>query len=165
MIALTKALHIAALVTWCAGLLALPGLYAQHGRLHEREAIHELHRLARVIFVNVMSPAAFVTVITGTILIFLRNVFTVWMMLKLAAVGAMVLLHAWQGYVMLPLFDSDSRYGRWRQISATVATFCVISAILMLVLAKPAFDLGGLPDWLRRPGGLQSLLETIRPIP
>jgi protoporphyrinogen IX oxidase len=165
MIVWTKAVHIAALAIWCAGLLALPSLLAQRGRLGDRESVYRLHRLTRALFINVTSPAAFVAVLAGTVLIFLREAFTPWMMLKLAAVGALVVLHVRVGYLILHLFDPGGRYARWRQALTTGATIAVISAILWLVLAKPRFDLGRLPEWLRKPGGLQSLLETMSPMP
>ena len=56
--------------------------------------------------------------------------------------------------------------------TASVATLGVIVSILYLVLAKPAFRAAGVPAVVREPGGarvvpsgLQSLLETMRPMP
>jgi protoporphyrinogen IX oxidase len=164
MIAWTKAFHIAALTIWCAGLLMLPTVYARRTGLRG-EPLHELHRFARALFINVASPAAFVAVIAGIGLIFLREVFTVWMALKLLAVGVLVGLHVRQGYIILHLFEPNRRYARWRQHLAVAGTLSAIAAILILVLAKPHFDVERLPDWLLRPGGLQSLLETMIPIP
>jgi putative membrane protein len=165
MTAWLKAVHIVALMVWCAGLLVLPSLYLQRNRLTDRESLDNLHRLTRALFINVTSPAAFVTVTAGAALIFVRDVFTVWMMLKLAAVGALVMLHVRMGYLILHLFDPAGRYPRWRQVSATTATLGAILAILVLVLAKPQIGVASLPQWMREPGGLQSLLETMRPIP
>ncbi len=165
MIAWVKAVHIVALTVWCAGLLALPGLYAQRSRLRSRDEVHDLQRLTRAVFINVTSPAAFVAVAAGTALVFLHDVFTVWMALKLLAVGVLVALHVREGHLILHLFDPGGRYARWQQAAGTLATLATIGVILWLVLAKPGFDLDGLPEWLRRPGGLQSLLETMRPMP
>jgi uncharacterized membrane protein len=126
--------------------------------------LHDLHRFTRVVFINVTSPAAFVTVIAGTALIFLREVFTVWMALKLVAVGALVIVHLRMGHVILSLYDPGGNYARWRQVATTITTLSAITAILFLVLAKPVIDRNVAPGWMR-PGGLQSLLETISPIP
>jgi protoporphyrinogen IX oxidase len=164
MIVWLKSLHIVALIVWCAGLLVLPSLYAMRNRMREPK-LHELHRMARAVFINITSPAAFVAVVAGTALIFLRDVFTVWMALKLLAVGVLVALHVREGYVLLNLFERDGRYARWRQVVATSSTVTVIAAILWLVLAKPHFDVRDAPDWMLRPGGLQSLLETMMPMP
>ena len=159
-----KAIHIIALTVWCAGLLALPTIYASRTGLRSLER-DNLHRLARTIYISVTSPAAFVTVVAGTLLIFLRGVFTPWMALKLLAVGLLVLIHVRQGFIILHLFDPDGRYARWRQWTATTATTVVIAAILWLVLAKPDFDLAMLPAVMHQPGGLQSLLDTMVPMP
>ncbi|MDP2409754.1 MAG: CopD family protein [Pseudolabrys sp.] len=164
MIAWTKAIHIAALMVWCAGLLVLPSIYAQRKALRG-PSLHELHRFARAVFINVTSPAAFLTVIAGTALIFLRDVFTVWMAFKLVAVGALAVLHMRQGYVLLAVFEPGRSYAIWRQILATTVTLGVIGVILWLVLAKPPIATAQLPDWLLTPGGLQSLLETMMPMP
>ena len=164
MIAWTKAVHIAALMVWCAGLLVLPSIYAQRKMLRG-DALHQLHRFARAVFIGVTSPAAFLTVIAGTALIFLRDVFTVWMAFKLVAVGALAVLHMRQGYVLLAVFEPGRSYAPWRQIVTTIATLGVITAILFLVLAKPPIDTAKLPHWMLTPGGLQSLLETIMPMP
>lgn len=164
MIAWLKAAHIVALIIWCAGLLMLPSIYVHRQSATSAEGLFHLQRFARATFVVIASPAAFVAVATGTVLIFAREVFTEWMAFKLAAVGVLVLLHVRAGFVVLRLFEPDRRFARWRQALATTATVATISVILWLVLAKPMVDLEGAPRWLE-PGGLQSLLETIIPIP
>lgn len=164
MIAWTKSVHIIALMVWCAGLLVLPALYAKRAQLRG-EPLHELHRFARSVFIHVASPAAFLAVIAGSLLIFLRDMFTVWMALKLLAVGALVVVHVRQGYVILRLFEPGRSYARWRQYVTTTGALAIITIILILVLAKPEFEIERLPDGLLRPGGLQSLLETMMPIP
>ena len=164
MIAWTKAIHIAGIMLWCAGLMLLPMIYARRNGLRG-EPLHELHRLARSVFIHLTSPAAFVAIIAGTLLIFLRDVFTVWMALKLVAVGLLVIIHVRQGYIILRLFEPGRRYARWRQYIATGGTLGAIFAVLILVLAKPSIDIKPPPSWELRPGRLQSLLDTIIPTP
>lgn len=163
MIALVKSLHICALMVWCATLLMLPSIYARRNRARGEE-LHQLHRLARTLFIAIMSPAACLAIIAGTMLVFMRDVFTVWMAFKFLAVGVLTALHVRQGYVLLNVFGRGGHYARWRQWLATAVTAGVIGAILWLVLAKPVIDAHPLPAWLE-PGGLQSLLETMMPIP
>jgi uncharacterized membrane protein len=164
MIAWAKALHITGLIVWCGGLLVLPTVFFRRNGLRGEE-LHDLHRLARTIFVAITSPAAFVAVAAGIALIFLREVFTLWMALKLIAVGALAVIHVVNGYKLRRAFETDKPYGRWLQLLATAATLTVIAAILWLVLAKPSIGVEMLPEWLHRPGGLQSLLEIMIPIP
>jgi putative membrane protein len=164
MIAWTKAIHIGAIMVWCGGLLVLPMIFAQRAGLRG-EPLHELHRFARSVFIHVTSPAAFAAVAAGILLIFLRDVFTAWMALKLVAVGLLVALHIRQGYIIQHLFNPGGKYARWRQHLGVGSTLLVITAVLVLVLAKPNVEVEHLPDWALRPGGLQSLLETRIPIP
>jgi protoporphyrinogen IX oxidase len=104
MIAWTKALHIAGLMVWCAGLLVLPTVFFRRNGLRGEE-LHELHRLARAVFVGVTSPAAFIAVIAGISLIFLREVFTLLMALKLLAVGGLAVVHVLTGYTLRHVFE------------------------------------------------------------
>jgi uncharacterized membrane protein len=160
-----KALHILSLVIWCGGLLAIPTLFRQRGRLAEGRSLNELHRTIRGVFVGVTSPAAAIAVGSGTGLVFVGEVFTPWMFLKLAAVAMLVTLHVRAGFVLLHLFKPPGRYARWRQVAATTATGGVLVAILLLVLAKPRLGTDFLPRWMTEPGGLQSLSSTIVPMP
>lgn len=165
MIAWLKILHIASLVVWCAGLLVLPGLFKRRPLGQEGPDLWRLQRFARATFVRVVSPAAFVAIGTGTALIFAREVFAPWFALKLLAVGMLAAVHVRAGYVIVGVFRPEGAYSgleRWFTHAATAAT---VTAILALVLAKPAIDLAILPDWVLRPGGLQSLSERLMPIP
>lgn len=163
MISLLKAVHILGLIFWCGSLLVLPGLFSQRDAAGNDGRQLELQRHVRRVFIHVASPAAFIAVAAGTALLFMREVFTTWMMFKLLAVGLLVIIHIRAGFLILNLFEPRGRYSKWRSSSITVATVAVIGCILLLVLAKPPIELDGLPDWMRRPGGLQSFVETAKP--
>jgi len=169
MVVWLKAIHISALILWCGGLLALPGLFAMRHRVAQGAPLQDLHRLTRALYINVTSPAAFVAVVAGIALIFAANVLTPWMALKLLFVGLLVILHMIAGHIVLTVFGKDGRFSRWRQVLMTSATAGAVGLILWIVLAKPQVDLALLPEVMHRPGGLpaglQSLLDTIRPMP
>ena len=76
-----------------------------------------------------------------------------------------MIVHLRMGHVFLSLYEPGGVYARWRQVMTTITTMSAVTAILFLVLAKPVIDRDLAPDWTRQPGGLQSLLETIIPIP
>lgn len=160
-----KALHVSALVIWCGGILVLPILFAHRPAVAGRPELWRLQALIRFAYTVLISPAAFVAVVSGTALVFLREVFTAWFAAKLLAVGLLTILHIRFGYVILGLFDDGARYQAWRMWLSISAGAVVVAAILWLVLAKPDFDLTALPGWLLRPGCLHSLSEIIRPIP
>ena len=151
MIPILKAAHIAALLIWCAGLLALPALLVQHARAGTQEEFGDLRRFVRTIYVRVLTPAAVLAVAIGTWLIFERAVFVGWMFAKLVVVGLLVALHAFEGRLLLELADPRPPIG-WRTGAAlTGAGLVIMSAILALVLAKPVFDETSLPGWLLEP--------------
>jgi uncharacterized membrane protein len=172
-----KAVHISALVIWCGGVLVLPGLFALRPTVEAGPELWHLQRFTRRAYRAIVSPAAFVAVVSGTALVFVREVFTAWFAAKLAAVGVLTILHIRYGYIILHLFDEDVRYATWRKWLSILVALAAIGAILWLVLDKPPFGREPLPRWLVTPGGLrevvlpiiepllQSLPEIIRPIP
>ncbi|HEX2525434.1 MAG TPA: CopD family protein [Geminicoccus sp.] len=165
MITWLKFVHIVALSIWAAGLISLPGIFLQRTGLSNGEHLFRLHRFARFAYVIVICPAAFVAVGTGTALIFANQVYDPWMAAKLGAVGGMVLLHMYSGYLMVRLFQRRIHLPRWKAMLTLGGTLTAIGTILWLVLAKPSLAMDELPPWLTRPGGLQSLFDIRIPIP
>lgn len=160
-----KAVHIAALVIWCGGLLALPGLFALRPAVGMGPELWHLQRFVRRAYRAVISPAAFVAVVSGTALVFVREVFTAWFAAKLAAVGVLTILHIRFGHVIVHLFEADAGYRAWRKWLSLALVLASIGAILWLVLDKPPFELQPLPQWLVTPGGLREVtLPLIEPL-
>lgn len=162
MIALTKFMHIAAIAIWAAGVVSLPGLYVQRAHAKDEDALLRLQRLVRFAYVAVISPAAFLAVVTGTALIFLRQTFEPWFSVKLAFVGVLATFHVLTGLVVIRLFRKGEIYPVWRFVTATVLSGAVVVAIFFIVLAKPAIDLAVL-DVLAEPGGLKRLYDEFSP--
>lgn len=159
-----KLLHFAAIAIWSAGLICLPALYVQRAHVPDTPSMHRLQALVRFFYVVIISPAAFVAVASGTALIFVREPFEAWFSLKLALVGALVMIHIFTGLVILRLFEEGRTYPVWRFSAATTLTVTVVGAILVVVLAKP--DLPNLtPEILNQPGGLKRLASSLNPFP
>lgn len=162
MIALLKALHISGLAVWCAGLILLPVMMHRHGRHPEMQTqagFAEFRWLTHYGYTRVVSPAAVVTVVAGTGLIFAGTVIDLWMIAKLVAVTGMVLLHAWLGHLIVVTGEA---YGRFRvpPVGLTLLVILpLIGMVLWLVLAKPSLE--DLTAWF--PDFLQTPLD--RPIP
>ncbi|MFC7705290.1 CopD family protein [Plastorhodobacter daqingensis] len=155
---LTKFVHVTAIALWASGLISIPFLLRQRSSVTGDEE-HRLHRLVRFLFVGFVSPAAFVAVGSGTVLIFLRETFVEWFSAKLVAVGALVIIHVITGLLVLKLFSTDGelRFGWPRTALLTLCSLTAVAAVLWLVLAKP--------DWtaetqaaLFTPGGLRDAL-------
>jgi uncharacterized membrane protein len=161
-IALVKFLHIAAIAIWAAGVVSLPGLYVQRAHVKDEDALLRLQRLVRFAYIGIISPAAFVAVLTGTMLIFLRQTFEAWFSIKLALVSVFAILHVLTGLVVIRLFRDGEIYPPWRFVTATVLSGGVVVAIFFIVLAKPTVDLA-LIDVLSEPGGLKRLYDEFNP--
>lgn len=158
MIAFLKAVHIAALAIWCAGLILLPVLLHLHGRnarFKTQAGFTEFRWLTHYSYTCVISPAAVVAVAVGTVLIFWLEVLDAWMAAKLLAVTGMVLLHAWFGYLIVQAGERRSGYAIPPVGLSLIVLVPLIALVLWLVLAKPdlAELLNLLPEIIQEPRG------------
>tara|TARA_R110002020_G_scaffold15278_36_gene54657 strand:- start:909 stop:1427 length:519 start_codon:yes stop_codon:yes gene_type:complete len=154
---LLKLVHVLAIAGWSAGLLGLPLLYWQRNNLEDK-ALYRLHNFTRFFYVRLVSPAAFVAVVSGLVLIFVQATFEPWFSLKLALVGMLVIIHVMNGLMILRLFEPNQSYPVWRVVAVTVLTTCVIAAILATVLGKPEWFAATWITAFFAPGALGDML-------
>lgn len=152
-----KFLHIVAIAAWSGGLLCLPFLYLQRRGLGGN-ALHRLHNFTRFFYVSLVSPAAFLAIASGMLLIFLQATFEPWFSVKLALVAAMVIIHVMSGLVILRLFEPDRSYPWWRFVAVTGPTTGVVGAILVVVLGKPEWHVATWLAAIFAPGALGEML-------
>lgn len=157
-----KLIHVASIALWSAGLLGLPFLYLQRKGL-EDDALHRLHAFARFLYVGIVSPAAFVAVASGTVLIFLMGTYEAWFSAKLLAVSALTGIHIFSGLMILRLFESGRNYPLWRFAIVVPLTLLAVSTILFLVLAKPRLEWPAFIADLFVPGRLGEILGPFIP--
>jgi protoporphyrinogen IX oxidase len=169
-ITLLKFIHLGAIAIWSGGLIVLPFLFWQRRTLTAGTELDRLHRITRLVYVELTSPAAFVAIASGTALIFLQATFVEWFSLKMVLVGIMAMLHVVAGLVLHQLFLPDGRFSRLSAIALSTAYVVVIIGIIWIVLAKPHLDSNLFAPHLFEPGGLarwlhQSFGETRMPTP
>lgn len=157
---LLKFVHIIAIAGWSAGLLCLPFLYLQRRRL-AGDALYRLHNFVRFFYIKLVSPAAFVAVVSGTALIFVQSTFVPWFSVKLALVGIMVFIHVFSGLVILRLFEPGETYPTSRVVVVTTLTATVIAAILVTVLGKPQWVIDGWMTTFFAPGALGEMFPFL----
>lgn len=157
-----KLVHIATIALWSAGLICLPGLYVQRAHVPSRASLHRLQAMVRFLYVAVVSPAAFMAVGSGVVLIFMRQPFEPWFSLKLVFVGVMVIVHLLTGLVIIRLFEEGNVYPVWRFIAVTAVTVLTVAAILVIVLAKPILP-DMLPQAMSEPGALKRIADGLNP--
>jgi len=157
-IALIKALHLATLALWCAGLIALPVVMQIYGRtpkVHTQAGFAEFRLLSHRAYTLVITPAAVITITAGSLLFVLEGLRDPWMLAKLGAVAGMVLIHAWLGHLISLTGEGAGRYRIPSPIPALVGALGFMGLTLWLVLAKPELAplTDQLPDWLLHPRG------------
>lgn len=157
-----KFIHVASIALWSAGLIALPFLYLQRKGL-EGDALHRLHAFARFLYVNVVSPSAFVAIGSGTALIFLMGTYEAWFSAKLLAVSVMTGIHIFSGLMILKLFEPGRSYPLWRFGMVMPLTLLTVSTVLFLVLGKPRLEWPELLAELFVPGRLGDMLAPFNP--
>ena len=146
-----KALHITALSLWCAALIALPLMLALHDPAIAQADYTRVRRSTHLTFTLLMTPAAVIAVISGTWLIFLREVFVPWLFLKLVFVGAMVAFHAWLGNILVRVAETSGTHRPPNPLPLTFVVMVPILAVIGLVTAKPDFGQVRFPGWLTTP--------------
>ena len=170
MTTLLKFVHLAAIALWSGGLLALPFLFWQRRALELGPDLDRLHRIVRLVYVELTSPAAFIAIASGTALIFLQATFAEWFSVKMVLVGLMAMLHVVAGLVIHQLFSPKGRFGRLSLVTLASSYAVLITAIVWVVLAKPHIDSNQFMVHLFEPGGLSKVLrqsfgDTRMPIP
>lgn len=158
-VAWVKALHIAALILWCAGLVALPLVLSKHDVAEEQADYARLRRITHYSYTRIVTPAAVIAIAAGTALIFLRSVFEPWMFAKLVAVGLLVVVHGLTGHVVVLMSERRGEYAPPSSKPLLVVTLAAMTVVLLLVLGKPVVpDL--VPAWLKQPQHRQLPVEA-----
>ena len=157
---LFKAVHIAGLVVWGGGLIALPLMLSRHDPAVSAKDYGIIRRATHVTYTLCVTPAAVIAVIAGTWLIFLRETFAPWLYAKLAFVALLVVAHAWVGHMLTKVAEQPGEHTPPGPYLPMGAILLPILAILVLVLGKPPLAWIEFPDWLTEPRGRQLLFDV-----
>lgn len=146
-----KALHLGFLALWIAGLFALPQMLARHdpGLLNSEFA--QIRRATHYSYVWAVTPAAVLAIATGSALIFLRDIFTVWLFGKLILVTGLVAIHAWVGHTIIAVAETDGQHNPPDALVPGLVTLGLVVGVLVLVLSKPELEELPVPAWLMAP--------------
>jgi protoporphyrinogen IX oxidase len=150
-----KALHLGFLALWVAGLLALPRMLARHDDDLVRAEYALIRRATHYSYVWLITPAAVLAIVSGGLLIFLREVFTVWLFAKLVLVAGLVTVHVWVGHTIIAVAESEGEHEPPGALVPALVTCGLVVGILTLVLAKPELEELSMPSWLLAPLGRQ----------
>ncbi|WP_295075374.1 CopD family protein [Tabrizicola sp.] len=148
-----KALHLGFLALWIAGLFALPRMLARHDDDLVRGEYAVIRRATHYGYIWAITPAAVLAIASGGLLIFLREIFTVWLFAKLVLVAGLVAVHAWVGHTIVAVAESEGEHEPPGAMVPALITFGLVLAILTVVLAKPELEELSMPSWLMAPLG------------
>jgi len=133
-----KALHIAFMVTWFAGLFYLPRLFIYHAQTTDTDSRDRFAVMERRLFA-IMTIGAVLTVLAGLALVWI-NVSVVkshWFSAKMVFVGGLCVYHyrcwAWIGRLQQSSQTTDSKWLRWFNEIPVLFLF----GIIVLAVVKP----------------------------
>ena len=157
-----KALHIAMLALWTAGLFALPLMLSRHDPAIGQADYARIRRGTHYGYTFVITPAAVIAIASGTVLIFVREAFVLWMFAKLVCVAGLVAFHAWVGHTIVAVAETEGEHRPPEPFWPTVLLTLPVLAILTLVLGKPELGEIPTPAWLEEPRGVQLPFDVPR---
>ncbi len=132
-----KALHIAFMVTWFAGLFYLPRLFVYHAMTTDEAGIERFKVMERKLFYGIMTPGALLTIVFGTWLWLGYGFGGGWLHAKLALVALLVVYHAYCGKLLIDFKHGRNTHGhvfyRWLNEMPVL----VLLAVVILVVVKP----------------------------
>lgn len=155
-----KGLHIVMLVIWCAGLFALPLMLGRHDPAVGQADYSVIRRATHHGYTFVVTPAAVIAIASGAALIFIRDLFELWMFAKLVGVAGLVAFHAWVGATLVEVAETKGSHMPPAPLVPTLILMLPITLILALVLAKPELGEISMPEWLMTPRGIHLPLDV-----
>ena len=148
-----KTAHVGFLAIWVAGLVALPRMLARHDPAIGQADFTRIRHATHYGYVWVITPAAVLAIGSGTVLIFLREVYTGWMFAKLVLVAGLVVVHAWVGHTIVTVAETEGRHDPPGPFLPNLALVLAALGVLALVLSKPELGELPIPAWLSQPVG------------
>jgi len=134
-----KALHIAFMVTWFAGLFYLPRLFVYHALATDREGAERFKVMERKLFVGIMTPGAVLTIAFGLWLWLGYGIGagSGWLHAKLVVVLLLVGYHVWCGKLLVDFRrDRNARSHVWYRWFNEVPVVLLLAAVILAVV-KP----------------------------
>jgi protoporphyrinogen IX oxidase len=132
-----KALHVAFMVTWFAGLFYLPRLFVYHALAADPVSIDRFNVMERKLYYGIMTPGAVLTVVFGVWLWLGYGITGGWLHAKLALVAVLIAYHVYCGRLLVQFKHGRNRHThvwfRWFNEIPVLLLF----GIIVLVVVKP----------------------------
>jgi protoporphyrinogen IX oxidase len=136
-----KALHVAFMVTWFAGLFYLPRLYVYHAEASDRAGLESFKVMERRLYYGIMGPGAALTAVFGLWLIGLRGLdwflASTWLHVKLVLISLLLVYHAYLGHLRRQFAMDANRHSATFYRWLNEAPVLVLVAAVVLAEVKP----------------------------
>ena len=145
-----KALHIIFVVSWFAGLFYMPRLFVYHTEAKDKPEIEkkillaQFMKMEKLLWNAIMAPACVLTLIFGTILIYITPSWLDqdWMQLKLLFVLGLLVYHFFTRKILIELKEDKFRFSSFQlRLFNEIATIFLFSIVFLVVLKNTV-------DWL-----------------
>lgn len=134
-----KIVHIAAVISWMAGLFYLPRLFVYHSGVEAGSQTSETFKvMERKLYRFICNPAMVVSVASGLAIAFTMMFYKdIWFHLKSMLVVGMIVYHVYLGrFLQAFADDANTHSGRFYRVINEVPTLLML-VIVTLVVVKP----------------------------
>lgn len=133
-----KICHILSVISWLAGLLYLPRIFAYHTKVAKNsESDLIFQEMERKLLRYIMNPAMILTIIFGLYLANEIGFSFIWLHIKITLVLILIFYHHFLGKCRKNFINSTNKYSeKFYRIINEVPTILMI-AIVTLVILKP----------------------------
>ena len=111
-------------------------MLARHDRAIVQAEFAQMRRATHYGYVWIITPAAILAIFIGSALILMRDVFTVWIFVKLILVTGLVAVHAWVGQTIVAVAETEGQLEPPEPLVSTIVILGLVKGILFLVLGS-----------------------------
>lgn len=130
-----KGFHIIVVVAWFAGLFYLPRLFVYHAMTNNAVSQNQFKTMEHKLFWYIMTPAGVLAIISGESLAHGFGFTGIWLHIKVALVGTLVLYHIYC-FTLMENFakNCNTKSHKWFRIFNEYPTIVLIACVLLVVV-------------------------------
>ncbi len=132
-----KIIHIVSIVCWFAGLFYLPRLFVYHTQATIQEQKKIFCVMERKLFYYIMTPAGFLTLVSGHVLSDIKDIHATWLTVKIMLALSLAVYHMiCYKFLVDFAYDANTKSERFFRGFNEYPTIILILCVI-LVVVKP----------------------------
>ena len=136
-----KSFHIAAMVTWFAGLFYLPRLFVYHAMTDDEPGRERFKVMERKLYRGITTPGGIVTVALGILLAGAMGAeafkAATWLHWKIALVAVLAAYHLYLGHLLRSFERDENQHGHVYYRWINEFPVLILVAVVCLAVLKP----------------------------